>query len=215
MAEISRPLSEQVVYWLETFSPKVQSQIIAEAATDVSLRIQEMVGASYPPDPPNQADWRGKMIRTEKQKRWWWAMMNKLARGEVVPDALHGWRAAYRQVKGHKVLVISGHYKRTGTLVRSIGTHSETDKSGTSIEVGPGLAAEMDKREVEAYSRYVIDLPPSQGGQQAAIHQNRWLPLFTLLETSQDELFDLFARSLIAGIDKRNKHLRPAEGSIG
>lgn len=199
-------MSDQLAHWLSTFSDQEAARITKVAAEAVGLRIMELIGETYPPEPPNQAEWRGKMLHTDKQRRWWWAMMNRLARGEIVPDSLRGWRAAYRTVKGRKTLVISGHYKRSGTMVRSLNYAVSAAPHGSIIEVGPTMAREQRVAKagetVATYAEYVIGPKPPKG-KQARIHQDRWLPLFDLLERHSTELFGLFYEEAMREIQRR------------
>lgn len=168
-------------------------EIVAEAGQVVGLKIMELVGSTYPPEPPERGGDRSP-LQTPKQIRWWWAMMHAIANGQPVPDSLRGWKAAYKTVNGVKTLVIdsSSGYKRTGSLVRSIGYEVREYSRGIDLLVGPSLGRDAGSgKNVEDYAKFVIDLPPPEG-EQARIHQDRWVPLARLIEEHIDELYALW-----------------------
>lgn len=186
------------------FSADTLNEILIAAADATGVSAVAFVLDEYPPESPGRPTPPGRSpIRTPKQKRWWWATMNAIAKGESPPEELRGWKAAYKKVAGRKTIVISGGYKRTGTMVRGI-THKVTKvgKLGVDIKVG----ASMARNKKEGYADYVIGLPPPKG-QQAAIHQDRWIPLVTILKKRQPELYKIFIQNIGLEMQKRWKSL--------
>lgn len=180
------------------FSDEAIGRMIIAAADDVGLAVLEKVGEEYPPAAPTGQE--PSPLHTKKQWRWWWAMMHNIASKEGdVPESLRGWRASYRRVDGRKTIVINpgSHYKRTGTMVRSINYDVVKEGRGITITVGPTMA----RADGGDYARFVIGLPPPDG-EQARIHQDRWIPLETLIADMDDKLFSVFMKSLNKELDK-------------
>jgi hypothetical protein len=187
---------------------------IMDAAADaIGIQALDNLGDVYPPKPPGP-DAPSPLV-TPKQKRWWWAMMNKIADGEEVPETLRGWKVSRRKVHGRKTLVIaaSSGYKRTGTLVRSINYEVRRSGQGITVAIGPSMARESTAGTEADYADWVIGMPPPVG-KQARIHQDRWVPLQIAIERMAPELLDKFEEELIEQIRTRLKgHLYGLTGS--
>jgi len=161
---------------LQQFMQSGVSQVIKRAAEDVGVTFDDAVKKKLPPAPrPRKVS----KYWTEKQRAWWWATMRAKANGQS--NELPGWSAKWRKVAGKRVLVISGHYKRTGVLVRSL-TYTVT-QSGDMTTVRYGTNVQ--------YAKWVIDLD-----NQSKYHQGQWLTLQTELQRQTPLLRDVFANSV-------------------
>jgi hypothetical protein len=177
---------------MEDFNERMVTGILvrgAEAAGKVA--IQELRKAYPPPQRSGRGQRRGASgrfisqqspIRTERQRRWWWASMHAKAQGTAPAHILPGWTAAYQVVGGRRTLVISGRYQRTGDLERSLDfvTIVSPGQLEAAIEVGP------DMRQAP-YAPWVIDWPPPQG-QQARYHRGHWTPMGQVIERKSNEI---------------------------
>lgn len=191
MAGKERTLRELIRHLLEQFDPTEAKDILVKAGDAAGLVIIAKVKDEYPPLPPQRGQYVTP-LQTAKQLRWWWYNMREIAKGNPPPDSLRGWKAAYRKVNGVRTLVLSGHYKRTGTLVRSIDYDVASNSRGLTVRVGPTMgrkSAESDK--AGDYGNYVIGMPPPDGP-QARIHQDRWQPLQLIVNEATDEAYDAF-----------------------
>jgi hypothetical protein len=113
---------------------------------------------------------------TPKQRRWWWATMH--AKALHKSKALPGWKAVYKVVDGHKTLVISGAYKRTGTLIKSLAYEIEQSHDETRVVYGTK----------KAYARYVLDKDD-----QSKYHAGNWPVLQTLAQQHAEVVRGAFA----------------------
>lgn len=186
------------------FDADTVGKIVQEAADVIGIEALDRLGSIYPPSPPDDSS--PSPIHTDKQRRWWWAMMNKIASGEPAPESLRGWKASYKKVAGRKTLVINPRsgYKRTGTLVRSINYEVRHSGQGVTVAIGPTMAREATAGSAADYADFVIGNPPPEG-KQARIHQDRWAPLEKAVADMSDELLDKFEEELIEQIRKRMK----------
>ncbi len=168
---------------LEMFAQRGQQAILREAAELAGAAFDEVVRSSLPPPRrplPQAKHW------TDKQRRWWWGTMHAKARGES--KALPGWKAAYRKQEGREVLVISGFYRRTGTLVKSL-TY-EVRQSGPNTDVVYGTN--------RAYAQYVIDRD-----RQAQYHQGNWKTLQQFAVEATPRVRQAFAVGVDRGVARR------------
>lgn len=196
-----RSLRELMDTLLKQFDPEEAEDILLSAAEKAGVEAVARVRNEYPPEPPGKD--APTPLMTAKQWRWWWAMMRNIAEHREVPDSLRGYKAAYRKVNGVRKLVISGHYKRTGTLVRSINYDVQTSREGFSILVGPGMAREHKAgSNIASYAEYVIGYPPPEG-HQAAIHQGRWKPIYDIISEASDDIIDVFFDNFIEDVYSR------------
>lgn len=169
---------------LDAFSQQRVRRILrfgAEEAGKVGVRIARR---EYPPPARQRGQRRGASgrfisqqspLRTERQIRWWWATMRGKAQGTVPSTVLPGWQAAFATVGGRQVLVISGQYKRTGQIERSL----KFDVTVTGEKESPvAVTTIFADEKVAPYAQYVIGQPP----EQAQYHQGHWMPLVTLLD---------------------------------
>lgn len=123
---------------------------------------------------------------TAKQKRWWWGTMHRKALGKS--KELPGWKAVYRIVEGRKTLVISGGYKRTGTLIKTLTYEVKQTAASTDVIYGSN----------RAYAKYVIDR-----ADQATYHKGNWKTLQTFADESATAVVDAFDDSVQADIARR------------
>ena len=123
---------------------------------------------------------------TAKQRRWWWGTMHAKAQGRS--QELPGWKAAYKKVNGRKALVISGAYKRTGTLVKSLAYEVRQTPTMTEIIYGTN----------RAYAKYVIDATD-----QATYHKGNWRTLQALARDSKAHVVQVFDETINAEIERR------------
>jgi len=142
---------------LERFARHEQQAIIREAAELAGAAFDGIVRSALPPPVRRK---RQAPYWTAKQRRWWWGMMHRKARGKS--KALPGWKAVYKKVDGRKTLVISGSYRRSGTLVKSLTYEVRQQGDVTDIAYGTN----------RGYARYVIDQK-----KQAEYHKGNWKTL--------------------------------------
>lgn len=159
-----------------------QLRMFKTAGTKVGAAFDSVVRNELPP--PVR---RKKVAKywTAKQRRWWWATMRAKALGKS--EALPGWSAEFRTVKSkgtrrtRKVLHLSGSYRRTGTLDRTLAYWIEQDAQGTTIHYGTN----------RAYAKWVIDKE-----NQSKYHQGNWPTLQALAYQQRAAMNDVFAASL-------------------
>ncbi len=191
MARKERNLGELMDHLLKQFNPDEAKAILVKAGDAAGIVVLGKVKDEYPPLPPTKGEYITP-LQTAKQIRWWWAQMNAIADGQAPPESLRGYKAVRRKVDGVRKLVISGHYKRTGTLVRAIDFETSATRRGTLVEIGPTMGRQNNaSSEVGKYADYVIGLPPPEG-QQARIHQDRWLPLQLIVDEAADDAYEQF-----------------------
>lgn len=164
--------------------PESMGDLLDFVGDRLGILAQQIVTSEYPP-PQRKRGEAPSPLRTARQWRWWWAMMNRLADGKSVPEGLHGWKAVRGVMNGRPHLFLSGSYFRTGTLVRGITYAVGKTGEGRDIEVGPNQSAAL-------YAKYVIGRPP----QQARYHQGNWTPLVDLL-TSRSAAFQQAAQAAV------------------
>jgi hypothetical protein len=149
------------------------SDVMRAGATRAAVTLDRIARTELPPPVrtrPQAAHW------TAKQRRWWWGTMRAKALGKS--QALPGWKAAYRKIEGRTVLVISGSYKRTGTLVRSLTYDIRQTADMTEVRYGTN----------RAYAKWVIDRES-----QATYHKGNWATLQDMAERNAAKLQDAFA----------------------
>jgi hypothetical protein len=160
---------------------QAQLKSLGTAGLDIAHQAAELTAATLdqkaretlPPPPRRLPQAR---LWTEKQRRWWWGTMSRAADGRGQPP--WGWRAR-RDEAGR--LQISGAYRRTGTLVKSLAWEARRDKSGTTIRYGTN----------RVYARYVIDEE-----QQAEYHRGNWPTLQALVNRHAPTLHRFFGEEV-------------------
>lgn len=197
---------ERFVKDFEQLDERAITRILREGASAAGQRAVAVAWREYPPPQRRAGQRRGRTgrflsqdspIRTERQRRWWWATMTGKAKGTIPQHVLPGWHATFQFIDGRKTLVISGSYRRSGELERSIGfeveVRGETGRPGASAYVGtdPSIAP---------YASWVIDLPPPEGI-QARYHQGNWIPLATVLERGREEILSAGDEEIIRQIE--------------
>lgn len=166
-----------------TFLAGGQRSVMEVAGRVVGAAFDEIVRSELPPTPrkrPQSPYW------TPKQTRWWWATMHAKAQGKS--QALPGWKATYKRVQGRKTLVISGAYRRTGSLVRSLTYDVKATTRDVTVSYGTN----------RAYAKYVIDRM-----NQAKYHQGNWRTLQVLQRAYQRKMIALFEDSARVQVEKR------------
>lgn len=186
------------------FDDNTVGDMVQIAAGAVGVQAIDRLGDIYPPPSPDGSE--PSHIRTDKQRRWWWASMHAIAKGEPVAESLRGWKASYKRIAGRKTLVIApgSGYKRTGTLVRSIDYDVRRTGQGVEIGIGPSMAREGGMYAEAEYAQFVLDEPPPDG-KQARIHEGRWLPIKTAIAGMSNDLLDTFEETLIEEVRRRMK----------
>jgi len=159
------------------------TEVLRYAGNDVGVAFDEFVRKQLP---PNVVPGRQAHLWTKKQMAWWWATMHAKAQG--LSDALPGWTAEYRRIDGVKTLVISGSYKRTGLMVRSL--HHAVTAGPRGVDVQYGTAVK--------YARRVISKE-----HQAEYHRGNWPVLEDLLFQYAPEARRVFENTLTAEIQRR------------
>ncbi len=202
MPPVQPSLAKMMDTLLKQFDPHEAEDILLSAADKAGIEAVARIRNEYPPPPPGPS--APTPLMTAKQWRWWWAMMRNIAEHREVPDSLRGYRASYRKVNGRRTLVISGHYKRTGTLVRSLDYDVKAGREGFVLRVGPGLAREAKSKGIASYAQYVIDYPPPEG-HQARIHQGRWAPIYDIINDASEDIINVFFDSFIEDVYSRLK----------
>lgn len=187
------------------FDEKVVNGMIRVAANKAGVEGLRLVLNAYPPLPPGPG--APSPLRTAKQWRWWWAQMSALAdpkRRASVPDSLRGWKAHWVKVGKHRELKISGHYKRTGTLVRSISYDVDQSNGSTVIAIGPTMARGISHQESHKpgeYAKYVIGKDS-----QAPIHRGRWTPLVDIVDGNSKAIIQAFLRAFAEEVKREVRY---------
>lgn len=160
-------------------------RIIRMAGEQVGLTFDDFVKDKLPPQVRKLkvAD-----FWTLKQRRWWWATMAAKADGKS--NALPGWNAKWKKIKGRKTLVISGSYKRSGLLPRSLDFEIEQSSGVMLVRYGTNVQ----------YAKWVIDLD-----NQSKYHAGNWPTLQALAVQATPLLRETFADVMFAQIEKRLK----------
>jgi hypothetical protein len=166
-----------------------QQAIVNTVATNTVVLFDKIARDVLPPPISRK---RASPYWTEKQRRWWWATLRAKALGKS--RALPGWNAKYVERGGRMVLVISGAYKRTGTLVKSLGYRVTSGQSGNKAY------AKADYGTNRTYAPYVIGM-----AKQSAYHRDNWQTLEALLSASSNRLEQRAMSSLWDEIRKRVK----------
>ncbi len=164
--------------------------IIYDGAQEVGLKLDEIARTTYPPPVRRR---RQSQYWTAKQTRAWWWAMNKIARGKrnELPaswrDSLRGWNAKYKRVGSRMQLVLSGSYRRTNTLVKSLNWRITQKPSETILEYGTNRAS----------AKWVIDKE-----HQAAYHAGNWETLQDLVAENEEVLFDTWVDTVWIKVQK-------------
>ncbi|MHC4617403.1 MAG: hypothetical protein ACYTEQ_06580 [Planctomycetota bacterium] len=158
---------------LDRYAKRDQQRILRNAADQVGVTFDNVVKKKLP---PNVRKLKAAPHWTAKQRKWWWATMRAKADGKS--NKLPGWKAKWRQIKGKKTLVISGGYKRTGTLVRTLTWDVEQSSTVTAVKYGTNVK----------YAKWVIDLD-----HQSKYHRGNWLTLQIEAQRATPLLRDVFA----------------------
>lgn len=161
-----------------------QIAVLRVGATQVGVSMDDIARGEYPPEVRKQA---AAPYWTKKQTRWWWATMHAKAQGKS--KALPGWKAAYRKVHGRKTLVLSGGYKRTGTLVRTLLYVVEDIPNGVQTVYGTN----------RKYAKYVI----GNDDDQATYHKGNWAQLSALARQHATALQRVFEQAVMNEINRR------------
>lgn len=185
MADVEIDLGEWRAHQrkLEQFAQRDQQAILREAAELAGATFDEVVRSELPPPrrpQPQAPHW------TDKQRRWWWGTMHAKAQGKS--KALPGWKAAYKKKDGRKVLVLSGFYRRTGTLIKSL-TY-EVRQSGPNTDVVYGTNRD--------YAQYVIDR-----NRQAQYHRGNWKTLQQFAVEAAPRVRQAFSTGIDRGVSRR------------
>lgn len=186
------------------FDEKVVNGMIRVAANKAGIEGLRLVLNAYPPLPPSPG--APSPLRTPKQWRWWWAQMSALAdpkRRASVPDSLRGWKARWVKEGNRRVLSISGHYKRTGTLVRSLSYDVDQQSGNTVIAIGPTMARGISHQESHKpgeYAKYVIGKKD-----QAPIHKGRWEPLVDIVDGNSKLIIQAFLTAFAEEVKREVK----------
>lgn len=123
---------------------------------------------------------------TAKQRAWWWGTMRAKALGRS--HALPGWKAAYRRIEGRKTLVISGAYRRSNTLVRTLSyTVKATDREAT-VTYGTNTL----------YARWVLDRVD-----QSLYHKGNWKTLQDMAADHEQTVRAAFEKAARAEFERR------------
>lgn len=168
---------------LDNVLQKEIGQIMAIGAEAAMIRFDEIVRTTLPPPVRKQ---KAAQYWTAKQKRWWWYTMRQKALGKT--NALPGWRARYVKRGKRNVLTISGSYRRTGTMVRSLTYRLE----------GDGLAVVAFYGTNTPYAPYVIG-----EADQSKYHAGNWTVLEQFQRENAAELNSIFEKTVTAEISKR------------
>lgn len=121
-----------------------------------------------------------------RQRAWWWATMHKKARGQS--HALPGWKARYARKGGRKVLVLSGSYRRTGTMIRTLAYRVQASRDEVQVFYGTN----------RPYAKWVIDRRT-----QAAYHKGNWRTLQVLQRAYTLQITDEFQRAAFEELERR------------
>lgn len=160
-----------------------QKIILRRAVTEVGVQVDEIARNDMPPEVRQRGVAK---YWTPRQRRWWWATMHKKASGES--RALPGWKAVYRVVNGVKRLEISGAYRRTGTLVKSLTYQvDQPSASQTLLRYGTN----------RTYAPYVIDEK-----RQSRYHEGNWPTLQGIVRDHLPKLQKTFADKVFEEVNK-------------
>lgn len=157
---------------LEKLGTPATNAIFYDAAEKTAVTFDKIVRDTLPPTVRKKSV---SQYWTDKQRRAWWASMHKIATGKRSElrggwkHSLAGWKARY--VRG--VLVISGSYRRTNTLVKSLGYRITQRKGETLIEYGTNQKS----------ATWVID-----SENQSEYHKGNWETLQALIEKNESKL---------------------------
>jgi hypothetical protein len=151
----------------------------------VGIKLDQLVREELPPATQSKAP--PSPLVTDKQKRYWWAAMRAKADGKTdskTAKAFPGWKAAWKKVDGHKVLVLSGGYKRTGKLPQSLTWEVIATSDHMQVRYGSN----------RVYAPYVLGDPDEtdKNLRQARIHQGNWTPLVEIARDNIDVLTQAF-----------------------
>lgn len=164
--------------------------IMYDAAQEVALKLDEIARNTYPPQVRRRSQVQ---YWTAKQKRAWWWAMNMIAKGQraALPaswrNSLRGWNAQYKRVGSRMQLVLSGSYRRTNTLAKSLNWRISQKGDETTLEYGTNIQ----------YAKWVIDKE-----HQADYHKDNWETLQDLVTENQEVLFDTWAESVWIKVQK-------------
>lgn len=156
-------------------TPATQA-IFYDAAEQTAVTLDQIARDTLPPPVRKQA---AAPFWTKKQRRAWWASMHKIATGRRSElskgwkHSLAGWKARYKDGK----LILSGSYRRTNTLVKSLTWRISQRKGETLIEYGTN----------RDYAAWVID-----SENQAKYHEGNWETLQAIIEKHEDKLSKTF-----------------------
>jgi hypothetical protein len=185
MADIDIDLSQ-----MRSFSDDIQRLlgpdllgIVRKAANRAGAVFDMYVRTELPPPVRKQAaaPWW-----TKKQRAWWWGTMRKKALGKS--KELPGWKAVYKVIDGRRTLVLSGGYKRTGTLIKTL-TY-EVRQTGQTTDVVYGTNS--------PYGKVVLDAED-----QATYHKGNWKPLQTMATEAEPKVIAGFETVLNTEVEKR------------
>lgn len=157
--------------------------VVEKAAQAAMVVLDEAVRNQLPPPVRKQSQ---SQHWTAKQRRWWWATMRAKALG--TSRALPGWKASFVETNGRKQLKLSGSYRRTGTLVKSMTYAVSTSGSTTTAKYGTN----------RKYARYVVDEE-----RQAKYHEGNWPTLQAITRRELPRLQTAFSERLTQEINQR------------
>jgi len=157
--------------------------IMQKGGQAAGAKFDQVVRSTLPPPVRRQA---AAPYWTDKQKRWWWGTMRRKALGQS--RELPGWKAVYKRVEGRRVLVISGGYRRTNTLVRSLTYAVKATPTEVTVSYGTN----------RLYAKYVIDR-----ADQAQYHKGNWKTLQAFAEEHGDAVRAAFEQAAGAEFEKR------------
>lgn len=171
----------------ETLRELLQEQrepIMLQAANEAAVIMDNATRGQYPP-PKRRLK---QPFKTAKQRAWWWATLASKASGKA-PFALPGWKVNWEQVPGKRkelvrVLSISGEYKRSGTMIKSLSYKVKQSNAGRRVSILYGTKVK--------YARYVIGGPD----EQANYHKENWPMLQRVLSQNEPKIIDTFAVSV-------------------
>lgn len=172
---------------LDTLAGDGLIEIMEYATKRAVIRFDQIVRDTLP---PKQIKREASPYWTPRQLRWWWATMHAKALGRS--RALPGWKAEYEIIDGRRVLVISGAYKRTGTLIKSM-----------SYEITSGykdgfVYARANYGTNRPYAKWVVDEE-----NQSEYHKGNWQTLQGFIPIARQPVIDEFTTTLTEGIQKR------------
>lgn len=106
-----------------------------------------------------------------------------------VRQAFIGYKVTYKRIEGRRVLSISGSYKRTNTLVRSLTYEDRSVEGGVEFVYGTN----------NPDAKYIIGKPPDQ----SKYHEGNWEPLEAIFDAALPELVEFYAVQIGILIDKQ------------